>query len=254
MKIRIIFLFVLMFLFLSCSKKTIKNVTPETKEVPVSPEINWDYIVPYFGTYLPEPYLNNLKKSKSHVKASDEFSMEYEYSPNVIILDEKGVNCNFNFHEGVCLKILNNDVNSMLVEDFETKKVYKLENNQCIQIDDLKYIKINDSKEINDQVISSFLIDSLLPKKKLVNGSNSFYVDGDSIFYNDEQYTYGVSLVFVGHKYDHIGYKSYSSEKYIEILENQINIYNAFSPDNNYDLGWESDAEYELESSFNLSE
>lgn len=272
----LLFLFLAVsFLFSSCSKKTPGKKSEEEKSVEFlnvpagenqsferdvveregeSKKINWDLISPYFGTYLPEIYLNNLRKFKSHVKASDEFALAVDNCPNVIVLNEKGVSCNFNFHEGASFEILENDADSMLVKDFFDNKEYRLENKLYILVDGVKYKKIHESREMDSEVISSFLTEELLPKMELKDGKNSFYVDGSVILYNNEKYFYGTSLVFVGHKYDHIGQELYSSERYIEILDNQINIYRAYPKENESDIGWEENAVYEMESSFHIPE
>lgn len=64
------------------------------------------------------------------------------------------------------------------------------------------------------------------------------------------QYEYGTGLVFTGRKYDHIVGKNTYNKKYIEVLPDRINIYEAYAPDGNYDAGWEADAAYKMENTF----
>lgn len=211
---------------------------------------NVSFISQYFGTYLPEIYLSGLKKYKSHRKASNEFRRFDEENPNVLFVNEKYVEGIYNFHEGTSVSILEISEDSIKVKTSGGEEIYKLEENQYLIIGETKYKKINDTKKIDDEVISSYLTNMLMPYNELTNENSSLKVINNKIFYNGKEYEYGTGLVGKSPIYDYILNKDDYESKYIEILENKINIYNAYSPDDNYDMGWMENAIYKIENSF----
>jgi len=238
----IVLMGLVLFSCLSASEKVIKNADKKKQ--------TQEKLQPYFGTYVPESYLNGLEKYHSHVKASQEFRKTDDLNPNVVVINQKGLDFNYNFHEGYSLKLVENTDNSITAESFDGNHVYRLEDKQFIYIGNTRYKKVDESSSMKEGVIGSYLTKCLLPQKELKNGKSSFLVKGNKIFYNGEEYSYGEELVFTSYKYDHITGSDLSTTKYIEVLNNQINIYSAYSPNDDYDIGWEEYAEYKLESSF----
>lgn len=229
-----------------CSMK----VSKANEEVKLS---NTESLEASYGTYLPEVYLDGLRKYKSHTKASLELRKSGFYSPNVIVLNEEGLECNYNFHEGEFLKMVDYDKNSVTVETYDGTQVCKVKGNHNLYFGEVKYVKVDKETNMNNEVVSSYLKKVLLPQGELKSGSNTLSMSGSKINYNGETYDYGVSLVFTGHKYDHLTAESLDSKKYIEITNRGIKIYNVKNhADNNYDSDWESAEAYELESEFNF--
>jgi len=284
---KVILLFCIALLFIGCNNKSQKEKSPNTDVVYTekSVEINTSnnniiisdstetivvkgnnntistvsstnnnnevsFISPYFGTYLPEIYLSGLIKYKSHRKASAEFRKFDEENPNVLFVNEKYVEGIYNYHEGTSVNILETSEDSIKVKTFNGEEIYKLKDNQYIIIGETKYKKINDTKKINEEVISSFITNTLMPHNVLKNENSSLKVIDNKIFYNEKEYEYGTNLVGTSLIYDYILNKEDYESKYIEILENKINIYTAYSPDDNYDWGWIKDAIYKIENSF----
>ncbi len=207
-------------------------------------------VLPYCGTYLPEIYISSLLKNKSHRKASKEFRNFDEENPNVLFINEKYVQGIYNFHEGFAVDILDVSDEAIIVKTSNGKETYKLEDNQYINIGNTKYKKISNVNEIDDDVISNFLTELLIPKNELKNENTSLRVLENKIYYNGNIYEYGTELVAMSSVYDYIINKESYEKKFIEILDHKINIYTAYSPDNNYDMGWMKDAIYEIENSF----
>lgn len=213
-------------------------------------KLNFDLLAPYLGTYTPEVYLDGLSEYNSHVKASEEFRRTYKESPNVIVLDKEVLDCNYNFHEGESMPVMENTEKSVTVKAYKGKKILKLEDNKYVYFDNVKYVKIDESTSMQDQVISNYLINHILPQEELSNGENTFYVSDGKIYYNGEQYEYGVSLVFEGHKYDHIESVESHVTKYVEVLDGKLNIYSALTQDMEEEVDWDNYVEYDLECSF----
>ena len=207
-------------------------------------------VLPYFGTYLPEVYISSLLKNKSHRKASEEFRNFDEENPNALFINKKYVQGIYNFHEGSAVEILNVSEESIIVKTSIGKETYKLEDNQYINIGNTKYKKISNVNDIDGDVISNFLTELLIPQNELKNENTGLKVIENKIYYNDNVYEYGTELVGNSPVYDYIINKESYESKYIEILEHEINIYTAYSPDNNYDMGWMKDAIYKIENSF----
>lgn len=278
---KVLFLFFICFIFVGCNKKlqnktdiqneeieidnaTIDNIIVPSSTDAVIIEDNEDdtntdnsietynelFLLPYLGTYLPEIYLSGLEKYKSHTKASDEFRDFDEENPNVLFINENEVQGIYNFHEGSGVEILDTSEDSIVVKTYKGKETYKLEDAQYIIIGDTKYKKISDVKKINEEVISNFLTDLLLPHYELKNENSFLKVAGNKIFYNEQIYEYETGLVGTSPVYDSIINKESYESKYIEILDHQIKIYTAYAPDNNYDMGWMINAIYEIENLF----
>ena len=268
---KLILLFCIGLLFIGC-KKTQKEINSSNNNIIISDSTerilikgnnntisaesfsdnnnDVNFLLPYLGTYLPEIYLSGLIKYKSHTKASEEFREFDEDNPNVLFINEKCVEGIYNFHEGTSVNIFQIYEDSIKVKTSKGKEVYKLEDNQYVIIGETKYKKINDAKKINEEVISSFLANTLMPHNELTNENSSLKISENKIYYNEQEYVYGTGLVGMSPKYDFIIKKEKYESKFIEILDHTINIYNAYSPDGNYDMGWMTDAVYEIENSF----
>lgn len=201
------------------------------------------FLSPYTGTYLPEAYINELNVHKSHVKASAEFRKNHEFSPNVIVLNENGMECNYNFHEGETLALVKNSRSSVTVKTYNGTEVCSLKDNQYLQFGNVRYVKVDEEKTMKDETVSKFLVKHLLSQDSLKEEYCPFFVKDDKVYYKGTEYNYGVSLVFTGHEFDQLVSTDSSDTKYIEVMNDHVNIFNGYAQ------VMEEVAEYEMESS-----
>jgi len=230
-------------LLAGCAKDAMHNGTDIAK-------INDELLSPYLGTYLPEPYLDELEYYNSHVQASIEFRQKHEFSPNVIVLNQQGMECNYNFHEGENLKLVSNNRNSVTVKTYDGNETCELQvnqDNQYLVLEGVIYVKVADATTMSEEVISDYLAEHLLTQEELQDKSSNLYVEDNKVYYNGQEYNYGLDLVFTGHDYDQIVSTDSLAVKYIKILDNLINIYSGYVPSMDYDTYWDCDQAYELE-------
>lgn len=207
----------------------------------------------YMGTYLPEIYIQALKDLKSHKKATQKFRDIDSDNPNVLFLNEKTLEGIVNFHEGWGEDILKYENGYFYTETSKGIKKYKLEDGETIIAGNTKYKKIdNNVSKIDDNIIRNYIVQTLFNEIHLNNGNASFKTENNKIIYNGVEYTYGTELVFTSLIYDSILAADYKS-KYIEVIDNCINIYNAIIPEEELDDPFGIlDASYELENSFTV--
>lgn len=281
---KILFLLLALFTILSCSKKEvleqpqqtqllpqtesspfanlIENIgkepekkEPEKKE-PEKPLYPFQSFVEreeilgeYPGTYLPEIYIEELKRTKSHrIAMSKIHQLEHVY-PDAIFFSPSELNFIYNFHEGCRYEIVFCDEQSVVIRDLGKDYNYSLKENKFLFIDDVKYVRIADAQtvDIYNNSIKTYVVNTIFKELQLTDGSNTFSVKNGVIKYNGCTYELSLDLVAQGKKYDVL---SEMDRKFVEVLDNKINIYNASSEDGNYEIGWLSNAIYTLEASF----
>ena len=270
-KIVLVILLFFVFLALSCNKKSgqkfesngsSKNINAKEKEGASIEVINHEdntkeeglfIFSDYIGTYLPDIYIRELKNSKSHKKATQKFRDTDSDNPNVLFLNEKTLEGIVNFHEGWAEDIIKYKKGALYTKAYDRIKKYTLKDGETIIAGNTKYKKIDDSiSKIDDNIIKNYIVQMLFKELHLSNDKSSFKTENSKIIYNGAEYMYGTALVFTSALYDSILTSDYKC-KYIEVLDNCINIYNAIIPEEELgDPFGILNASYELENSFKI--
>jgi len=203
-----------------------------------------DVIIPenIIGTYLSEPYLNNLNETKSHIISINRVHTNNDIPNSIdeIIVSDK-VLFIYNLHEGTTHKISSITNNSIVLESNSVTPSITI-GRDCLYLNNVKYIKITDDitpGPRNKIGVKHFITNVIFDNKIYVNEENDelFRLENDNIIYKNVEYDFSYSYVFQNKNYDKLSAINRSDVLYplgsvwIELKENEIKIYTIKIPE-----------------------
>lgn len=163
----------------------------------------------FYGTYLPEKYIDALKKHKIHIKALSENDNSYYDIICITKYDgEDAIFSNIGFHD------------QFAIDKSEFRHNWKNKDSKIITDKKKnKYIKISNGTDY-DEKISKFISKEIFSKKKYKNKNNVLEVlDSGNILFNNDQYSINLDYQFRNKRYDEFYSKQGEKVKYILIKQ-----------------------------------
>lgn len=205
------------------------------------------------GTYLPAEYIKALMETKSHLKASQQFISNNEDKPCALYFRQDSIDPVWNFHEGSSEKIVSFTEELLVTDAYGTQKNYIPAgiNSGTLTLDGTEYIQISHDCDY-PFTISEYITCIILGDLNLTDGSKNLICHDGEISYMGNNYRLGTELFFASKVYDTLAMQSEPyEERFLEILDDRINIYCAIIPEEYMDHPLYIDyAQYQLESSF----
>ena len=163
----------------------------------------------FYGTYLPEKYIEALKEYKIHIKAL--LKNENTYYDILCITKYNGrdtIFSNLDFHD------------QFAIDEIEFRHNWKNKDSKIItDKKNNKYIKISDGTHYYDE-ISKFISKEIFSKKKYKNKNHVLEVlDTGNILFNNNEYCINLDYLFRNEKYDEFYFKQDKEVKYILIKQ-----------------------------------